>query len=164
MTKREQLIAWLKEAYNMEHKLIPILEKQILATEQYPDIKEHLQRHLSETKQHANSVENCLRELGSDGSELVSNLQHFMGMLEGQIASLAEDKLIKFVAADLAVEQFEMAHYRSIQRLAEDLGETHISHTCKEIFFQEEKMAKWLTENLDEILDVYLDTFTGNDS
>jgi ferritin-like metal-binding protein YciE len=45
---RDNLIAWLRDAYAMEGQAIELLERQIERREHYPEIRNKLQEHLGQ--------------------------------------------------------------------------------------------------------------------
>ena len=76
---RDNLTAWLRDAYAMENQAIEILEKQANRLEHYPELRAKVRSHLDETHRHAERVERCLHQLGTDTSGLKTALGKMVG-------------------------------------------------------------------------------------
>ncbi len=155
-TTKEMLVDWLKDAHAMESQAVEILEKQGRRLEHYPQMKAKVQEHTKQSKQQAQQVEQCLKQLGSD----TSALKEGMGKLSGNLAAFgnaaAGDEVMKNHIADYAFEHYEIASYRALVSAAEALGEEEVRRTCENILKQEEEMAAWLGEQLPQVTQQYL--------
>ena len=148
MTPKEQLIAWLNDAYSTEKALIPVLENHAKDAKDYPEIQQRDLQHAEETRRQAELVEGCIKQLGGT----VSNVKSAIGTVTGTIQSVAtgpfRDELIKNCLSDYAAEHFEIASYKALIAAAEHIGENGIVPTLREILREEEEMARWLDERL----------------
>jgi ferritin-like metal-binding protein YciE len=70
--------------------------------------------------------------------------------------ALAGDEIIKSSFADYAFEHYEIAAYKSLLVLAEQLGLPQAQSSLRQSLDEEEKMAAWLLENLQELTLEYL--------
>ena len=74
MDQKEMVATWLKDAYAMENGIVQVLEKQVDMTAEHPEIQSGIQRHLEATRGHADTVRQCLEQLGENPSALKSGM------------------------------------------------------------------------------------------
>lgn len=154
---RTQLVAWLDDAYAMESGLIPILQTHAGVFEStLPEAAARLREHISETRKHADRLEQCLRTLGSSPSTAKSTVSAMMGTVEGLSTSIFRDELVKNTLADYGAEQFEVACYVALVTAAMKLGYPDIAHLCEENLKEDEAMALWLKQQLPAAVNVML--------
>ena len=154
---RTQLIAWLDDAYAMETGLISILQTHAGVFEPaLPEAAARLREHISETRRHADRLEQCLRTLGSSPSTAKSTFSTLMGTVEGMSTSIFRDELVKNTLADYGAEQFEVACYVALVTAAMKLGYPDIAHLCEENLKEDEAMALWLKQQLPAAVNVML--------
>src|SRR5262249_11835351 len=65
--------------------------------------------------------------------------------------ALAGDEIIKSGFADYAFEHYEIAAYKSLLVLAEQLGLAEAQHSLRQSLDEEEKMAAWLLDHLQDL-------------
>ena len=144
-----QLIAWLDDAYSMEHGLIPILQAHADDLDAaIPGAASVVREHIAETRQHAERIKRCLQVLDSTPSQVKSTLSSIVGAIEGRATRAFRDELVKNALADYATEQFEIACYRSLVAAARQLGYPEIADLCEQNLRDEERMARWLDGQL----------------
>ena len=148
MTPREQLIAWLNDAYGTEMSLIPVLENHAKDAENYPEIHERLTRHVAETRRQAERLEGLITALGGSISTVKSTLGSLFGTAQSVSTGLFRDELSKNFLADYAAEHFEIASYKALIAAAGHVGEQAIVPTLEESLREEEAMARWIEERL----------------
>ena len=154
---RTQLVAWLDDAYAMESGLIPILQTHAGVFEStLPEAAARLREHISETRKHADRLEQCLRTLGSSPSTAKSTVSAMMGTVESLSTSIFRDELVKNTLADYGAEQFEVACYVALVTAAMKLGYPDIAHLCEENLKEDEAMALWLKQQLPAAVTVML--------
>lgn len=150
---KEQLISWLNDAYAMEQGLIPVLENHAKDAErEIPHVADRLQQHISETRRHAERLEQCLRELGSKPSAMKSTMASLFGSVQGVSTGLFKDEPIKNVLSDYSAEQFEVAAYKALVAAASDMGEQGVVRACEENRREDELMARWLDEHIPTVV------------
>jgi len=150
---KDQLIAWLNDAYAMEQGLIPILENHAKdADEAMPQAAARIRQHIQETRRHGERVEQCLRELGTAPSTIKSSLSSMMGTVQSVATGLFQDEPVKNALSDYSAEQFEVACYLALAAAATELGHAGIARLCEENMREDEEMARWLSEQLPNIV------------
>ena len=133
----------------MESGLISILEAHASQFDRsLPKAAERIRRHIMETQQHAQRVEECLRHLGSQPSRIKSGLSSIIGAVEGPSSAIFRDQLVKDTLTDYASEHFEVACYTALVRVAEELGYTQIASLCRQNLQEDKAMAEWLLQQV----------------
>lgn len=146
---REQLIAWLNDAYAMEQGFIPILEKHAADAErETPSAASRIRRHIDETRYHARRVEHCLRHLGTSPSHVKSAVASVMGTVQGARTGMFKDGPVKDALSDVAAEQIAVACYRALTAAANELHEPIVAGLCLQNLREDEEMARWLDQQL----------------
>jgi ferritin-like metal-binding protein YciE len=154
---RTQLVAWLDDAYAMETGLVSILQRHAGSYESaLPETAARLRQHISETRQHADRLEQCLRTLGSTPSTAKSTASALMGTVEGMSTAMFNDELVKNTLADYGAEQFEVACYTALVSAAMKLGYPDVAHLCEQNLKEDEAMAAWLRQQLPAAVNVML--------
>ena len=152
-TSKDQLIAWLDDAYAMETGLIAILRNHASQfSAELPDVSRRLEQHIVETQQHAQRVQDCLRILNAAPSGVKSTLSSLMGTVEGAATALFTDQLVKNTLADYASEQFEVACYTALMSAATRLGHRDIADLCRQNLHEDLEMSTWLLRNLPAVV------------
>jgi ferritin-like metal-binding protein YciE len=149
---RDQLVAWLDDAYAMETGLVGILEQHANASGEHPDLVERRRRHAQETREHANRLRQCLEMLGTQPSSVKAGFSALIGNVEGAMTAAFGDELIKNALADCASEHFEIACYRALIAAACALDESRLAPLLEETLSEEEAMAHWLEERIPQVV------------
>jgi ferritin-like metal-binding protein YciE len=152
MTQNEMITTWLKDAHAMETAIIPVLEKQVDSTAEFPEVQRGIQQHLEATKRHRESVESCLEELGESPSSLKAGMAGAGGKIQGLMADMPADGLVKGMLQDYSTEHMEIASYKALIAAAEDAGLTQVAEACRSILRDEEQMASWIDQQLPHIV------------
>jgi ferritin-like metal-binding protein YciE len=146
---RDQLIAWLNDAYAMEQGLIPILQKHAGdARELTPQTSARLEQHVTETLLHAERLVRCLRELGAEPSALRSTISFRVGAAESVATSIFRDQQVKAALLDDAAEHFEVGCYHALSTAARQLGYEKVADLSDLNVREDEAMAHWLRSRL----------------
>jgi ferritin-like metal-binding protein YciE len=148
VNSREQLIAWLNDAYSMEKSLEETLERHAKDAESDPEVHARITRHIEETREQAETVKGCIESLGGSVSKVKSALAGMMGSVQGMANKPAGDTMVKNALADYSAEHFEIASYRALIEGARALGEEQIALKLTAILHQEEDMARFLEQKL----------------
>jgi ferritin-like metal-binding protein YciE len=156
MSKRDELIDWLRDAYAMERGLEVTLRKQSESEELTAAARERARQHLDETRHHAEAVKTCIEQLGADTSSLKTSLAQVTESLKGMGTAFARDERVKDVLAAYASENFEIACYKALRVAADLAGEPSVIAVCDRIIPEEEAMARWLDNNLPDVVGGYL--------
>jgi ferritin-like metal-binding protein YciE len=155
-TKKDDLITWLRDAHAMEAAHVDNIERLIGVTDDYPQFKAQLQRHLDATRRQRQEIERQLESMGSDNSVLKDWAMRLSGRLEPLLSVLTPDSMPKHCLAAHGYEAFEIASYRSLLGAAEELGMTDLRAMCERFIREEQEMATFLFDNLPGITRQYL--------
>lgn len=145
---RELMIAWLNDAYAMETGLVPILENHSRDAEEHPAVSARIERHVEETKRHADLVKGCLERLGEAPSAAKTAIGGMIGAMQAPATGPFQDELVKNALSDYAIEHFEIAAYRALIAGARQMGDEDTARACEQILRDEEDMASFLAQNL----------------
>jgi ferritin-like metal-binding protein YciE len=153
-TKTDQLVAWLDDAYAMESGLIPVLQNHAVHFDEtaMPETAARLREHVSETRRHAERLEQCLRTLDATPSRVKSTLSSVMGSVEGATTAIFQDELVKDVLADYAAEQFEVGCYTALITAAIEQGFQDIARLLEENLKDDQAMATWLLRQVPPVV------------
>ena len=155
-TPRDNLAAWLRDAYAMEGQAIELLKSQIERLEHYPEAQPRLREHLNETMEQQKTVEGCLERLGESPSSFKEATMKMGANVQGMMHGLATDEFLKHALASHAFEQFEAGSYHSLSAAAEAAGETEIAQTCRRLMEQEKAMAAWVWEQIPHLTTTFV--------
>lgn len=147
----KQLVAWLNDAYAMEHSLANVLENHAKDAKDHPEIQARDEQHLEETRRHAEQVAQCLAYLGEKPSTVKGMMGSVMGKVQGVATAMFGDEIMKNFLSDYAMEHFEIACYRSLIAAADEAGRPEIVKICEAILKDEEAMAGWLAERIPDV-------------
>src|SRR3954469_24287440 len=156
MTAQDKLLQYLSEAHALEGALVQTLTVHIAVTPDGP-YRDVLERHLRETRDQAQALEQRLGELGVTRNPFALG----MGILEAVIGqavafgkapldlvrgSGGEEKLLKNAKDEIASEALEIATYDGLEALAEVLGDTETADLARRHREQEERTLAALRE------------------
>ena len=161
-TADAKLVQYLGEAYSKERELERSLQAHIAMTTRKP-YQKRLKEHLRETKNHAKLVERRIKQLGGAGT--VGNLSKEAASLAKQGTALAkgqlhaargvvpglgnEDELqLKNAKTEFSEEHEEIATYRAIEVLAEEVGDKETAKLARQIRREEERMASFIERQI----------------
>ncbi len=148
MTHHELVVAWLNDAHSMELGIAQVLERHAAAAADHPQIQAGLQKHLEETRQHAELVKGCVERLGGETSAMKSGMASVMGAVQGMTTKVASDELLKNALHDYGTEHFEIACYTSLIAAAEATGDRETAQVAQQILRQEQMMADSLARQI----------------
>ncbi|TVP51087.1 MAG: ferritin-like domain-containing protein [Halomonas sp.] len=159
----KHLVDWLRDAHAMEKQAEKMLSSQAERLENYPELQRRIEEHIEETRHQAEKLEHCLSLLGADVStfkDLGAQLTAFGQAVGGM---MAEDEVVKGGIACYSFENFEIASYKALIKAAEILSQPEVAQICKEILQEEIAMADWLSNNLDDTTQRYLERDEDDD-
>jgi ferritin-like metal-binding protein YciE len=148
---REILIDWLRDAHAMETNLIQMLGQQADHLDDHPELQARTAAHKEESRRHAERIEECLAELGTDPSAVKEGFAKLSGMFSPLPAAMSSDTAVKIVLANYSAEHFEIACYQSLEAAARHCGEERIAQAAAEILRDEEEMAEFLQDAIEEV-------------
>ena len=156
MNTHAELIEWLRDAYAMQKSMEAALQKLIAHPYTQSALRDQAAQHCRATRQHADALAFCLKQLGADTSSLKTVLAQGMDLRRGAGAAFARDERIKDVLTVFVTEHFEISCHSILRTGAAQLGRWEIVGICDEILFEEKRMAGWLQANLPQIIAAYL--------
>jgi ferritin-like metal-binding protein YciE len=151
---RELFVHELGEVYDAEHRFI-VGQQEMAEHATDEELKEAIQEHLEQTRQHAANVERVFTELGREAQRetneaargLVSEAQE--GIQQAQSEALRDGAI---VSAVIKVEHFEMGSYRGLVTAVNLMGQTEIERLLRENMDQEEQTATLAEQSAEELL------------
>lgn len=158
---REHMIDWLKDAYAMELHAESMLKAQVARLEHYPKLKQRIAQHIDETLSQQKLLEQCLDRLDSSPStikNLAARAAAFGQALGGMTVT---DEVVKGGMASYVFEHIEISAYTTLIAAARAAGDSETQRCCEQILPQEVEMARWLQENLPEVVTAYLARSAG---
>jgi len=159
----DKLLQYLNEAHATEHALTRTLEAHIAITPR-GSYRSGLEKHLSETRNHAERLEHRMGELGASRNVI----QMGIGVVEslvGQALALSkgpidlvrgsggEEKLLKNAKDECATEALEIATYDALERLATGVGDQKTAELAASIRADEERMLANLRREIPKLTD-----------
>jgi ferritin-like metal-binding protein YciE len=154
--RKDDLLAWLRDAHAMEAATADNLERLIGRADPYPPLKRALDGHLQVTRRQRDAIGRELERLESDTSALKDMAMKFAGRVQPFLAGLSSDEMPKHCIAAYGWQSFQIASYRSMLGAAEELGMAELRQLCERFIKEEQTLADFLFENLPEITRQYL--------
>ena len=163
---QQKIVQYLEEAHAMEHALERVLESQIAMTPR-GSYRSGLEKHLTETQEHAEKVGARLEEIGHGSNALLA----VVGVAEtilGQALALSKtpldllrgaggaEKILKNAKDTCATEALEIATYTAIARLAEAVEDERTARMVAPILKQEQNMLARVTDELPALTDAMI--------
>ena len=145
---RDIFIVGLRNAHAMENQALSIMKPQESRIESYPQVKQRLRAHITETEQQIERLDGILNGLDESASAIKDTALSAMGAVAALGHTVAGDEIIKNSLANFAFENYEIAAYNSLLTLADAGGFAEAQKLLKQSLAEEEAMAKWLEENL----------------
>jgi ferritin-like metal-binding protein YciE len=161
--KQQKIVQYLNEAHASEQALMRVLQSQIAMTPR-GSYRAGLEKHLEETRGHADRLQRRLQELGQGGNPVAA----VIGAVEtavGQALALGkapidlvrgsggEEKVLKNAKDACATEALEIATYTALERLARAVGDDATERLAASIRADEEKMLQRILRELPKLTD-----------
>jgi ferritin-like metal-binding protein YciE len=162
-TSNEKILQYLNEAHASELALVRVLQSQIAMTPR-GTYRTGLDKHLGETREHAERLQTRIRELGDGGSVLQAGI----GLAEAVAAqalalgktpfdllrgSGGEEKVLKNAKDAAATEALEIATYTSIEQLATAVGDQETARLAASIRADEQRMLDRILKEIPKLTD-----------
>lgn len=148
---QKHLDDWLRDAHAMEKQAEQMLSAQAKRIENYPELSARIEEHLEETRAQIARLESCIERRGESASTMKDAAGKFTAMMQGFGGMFASDEVVKGSLASYTFEHFEIASYNALIAAADAVGDTQTRDICAEILKEEEAMADWLAEHLDDV-------------
>jgi len=160
-TAKEIYISGLSSAHALEQQAIQILERQAERLENYPELAARIREHVDESREQQARLGRILESLGSSHSSMKDMGMGLMGNLAAMAHVAAQDEVLKDTFANFAFENYEIASYRSLITFAEAAGDLQSVPVLQRSLQEEEAMAEWIDEHLDQVIRTYLQRESG---
>ncbi len=160
---QQKVMQYLNEAHATEIGLTRVLQSQIAMTPS-GSYRSGLEKHLNETRDHAERLENRLSDLGSGKNPLQVAVGAAEGVI-GQVVAIAktpvdlvrgsggEEKVLKNAKDACATEALEIATYTALERLARSVGDTTTADLAASIRSDEQKMLDRVLGEIPKLTD-----------
>jgi len=153
---RDVMITGLRNAHALETQAIQILQRQAERLTDYPQLQSRLRQHLEESRGQQAQLERLLERFDAGTSTVKQAVMGLAANVQAMFHAMAEDEVLKNTFASYAFEHFEIASYKSLCVIARRAGDAEVERICREILRQEEAMAAWLGDNIEQITEQYL--------
>jgi ferritin-like metal-binding protein YciE len=157
----EKILQYLNEAQASESGLVRVLQSQIAMTPR-GSYRNALEKHLGETRDHAERVRARIRELGAGAGVLQAGIgiaetvaaqalalgKAPLDMLRG---SGGEEKVLKNAKDAAATEALEIATYTAIEQLATAVGDEETARLAASIRADEQRMLERVLKEIPKL-------------
>ena len=154
-TIRDLLLTGLKNAHAMERQAEETMERQVERMDDFPELQARLRTHLEETRQQIDRLERILEQQGSSASAIKDMATSFMGNMAALGHAMASDEVLKNTFANSALENYEIAAYKSLIAMSERAG-LDIREPLEQSLREEQDMADWVDSHVEDITLQYL--------
>lgn len=145
------LVGLLSDALQTEQLIARVMEAQIRATD-VPELRMQMERHLQETRAQADRLAQRLTEMGVTQAVQGMAPAPFVAMLQAAetgasmppAAYMQAHLLMQNTWSAFATEHFEIAMYRTIETLANNLGDEMTATLARQNRREEEMTARFL--------------------
>ena len=144
-------VTGLRNAHAMENQALSIMKPQVSRIENYPEVAQRLQQHISETEMQLQRLEQILDGFGENKSSLKDAALSLSGSMAAITHSMAPDEIVKNSFANYAFEHFEIAAYKSLLALSNQAGNSAATSLLKQNLDEELSMAQWLDQNIEPV-------------
>ena len=145
---RDIFITGLRNAHAMENQALSIMKPQVSRIENYPQVADRLQQHITETEGQIARLEEILEGFDESHSSLKDMALSFGGTMAALGHTIAPDEILKNSFANFAFENFEIAAYKSLLVISDAAGYSSAASGLQTNLGEEQAMAKWLDDNL----------------
>ncbi|HEX3833694.1 MAG TPA: DUF892 family protein [Solirubrobacteraceae bacterium] len=160
---QQKIVQYLSEASATEDALVRVLQSQIAMTPS-GSYRSALDKHLSETRQHAKRVSDRIEALGA-GSNPLTVAVGFWETVIGQVLAFGktpfdllrgsggEEKVLKNAKDACATEALEIATYTAIEKFARAIGDDETAALAASILADEKKMLERILREIPKLTD-----------
>lgn len=153
---RRVLIDELKTAYAMERQASDMLGTMRDRFADVPELSRRFGEHLGETRRQLDRLSEALRTLDAEPSPIRDAGQRLIGGLQMVLHASSDSELLRSMYASFAFEGQEIATYRGLVAMARHAGEEAIADLCQQSLVEEQDMALFLEDKLDEVAVRYM--------
>lgn len=148
---QEIYITGLRNAHAMENQALAIMRPQVSRIEHYPEMAERLDQHIAETEGQLQRLDRLLELAQSSNSGLKDAALSLGGTMAALGHSVAPDEIVKNSFANFAFENYEIAAYKSLLALAEEVADEEAIDLLQQNLDEEIAMSDWLDSNIEPL-------------
>jgi ferritin-like metal-binding protein YciE len=153
---RSVFVTGLRNAHALETEAEQIIKRQLERLTDYPQMIEMLRAHLQDTERQKERLDQILGSMSESTSALKEGAMSIIGSLAALAHVPADDEVLKNTFANLAFENYEIAAYKSLLTMAKACGATNAQGLLQQSLQEEQRMAQWIDENVEDITRQYL--------
>lgn len=153
---RTVYVSGLRNAHALEHQALGMIDRQLDRLENFPEVADRMRLHRSETEQQILRLDEVLGGLNESASGIKDAGLNLMGNMAALGHAAAEDEILKNAFANCALENFEIATYKSLIVMANETGESAGISALQESLREEQSMARWCDESIEQITQRYM--------
>ena len=152
MSKTQEIyVAGLRNAHAMENQALAIMRPQVSRIEHYPEMAERLDQHIAETEGQLQRLDRLLDLAQSSNSGFKDTALSLGGTMAALGHSMAPDEIVKNSFANFAFEHYEIAAYKSLLALAEEVADEEAIDLLQQNLDEEIAMSDWLDSNIEPL-------------
>ena len=152
---RQNFIAGLQNAYAVEQQALQTMNRQVERLENYPEVEQLLRRHIQETEQQRQRLEEVMSQLSESPSTIKEAVMGFVGNMAAIAHAVAPDEIIKNMLANHGFENYEIAAYKSLLIMAEAASFTNITG-LQQSLREEQAMAQSVADMIEPVTRKYI--------
>jgi len=152
---REIFIVGLRNTHGLEMQALQIMNRQVERLENYPEVEQSLRRHIQETEQQRQRLEEVMGQFGETPSAIKEAAMGFMGNMAAMVHAPADDEIIKNMLANHGFENYEIAAYKSLLIMAEAASFTNVTG-FQQSLREEQAMAQAVADMIEPVTRKYI--------
>lgn len=147
-TMNDLFVHGLQDMYFAEKQILRSLPKMAKAVGTR-ELKQAIDKHHDETKQHVERLENIFKSIGEKPKAVACKaIEGIISEAEDQLQDISNDAVgeAAVIASAQAVEHYEISRYGTLLAWAQELGHTEAVDILKSTLDEEKKTDKLLTQ------------------
>ncbi|MFN4100813.1 MAG: ferritin-like domain-containing protein [Pararhodobacter sp.] len=153
---RDHYLAWLRDAHAMEEQAQTMMRGMLSRLEHYPALSARIERHIAETERQASALSTLLETRSSGPSVVKDTMARIAASSQAFTGMLASDEVVKNAMYSYTFEHMEIGAYKVLISAATALNDAPAVAVFEEILAEEQDMADWLYDHLDETTRIFL--------
>jgi ferritin-like metal-binding protein YciE/uncharacterized protein (DUF433 family) len=171
---QQKIVQYLGEARATEDALVRVLQSQVAMTPS-GSYRSALDKHLTETRQHAKRISDRIEALGAGSNPLMVAVGFWETVIGQALAfsktpfdllrgSGGEEKVLKNAKDACATEALEIATYTAIEKFARAVGDDETATLAASILVDEERMLQRILREIPKLTDAVVRAEVRGDS
>ena len=156
-TARAAFVLELRNAHAMERQSQELMKWQAVRLADYPEIEQRIRAHMEETDEQLRRLERCLESLNERPSILKDTALSLLGNLTATSNAMGEDEILKNMFSNYAFEHYELAVYKSLASMAQELCLEEAKSLLVASRGEEQRMAAWIDRRIESVTAAYLE-------